>query len=218
MIQFDIPFDRVLVDADVEHLQSGGMHRPTRADKSARLEGNRENRNEPAANVVDEYQDNLVAARKKAQTNFDLEKSQALLNQTLKAIARQLTDMHLQRTAMGDAILQRSYRFVATIAEFVFQHCPELATLRLQGYVQSGLEELGRESEIKIFVHSSMLEPTRIQIAALPNAAHISVLEDRQLLPGDCRLEQDNEGLYASLHGQLEAIEACMVNVIGGNH
>ncbi len=218
MTQFDIPFDRVLVDADVEHLQSAGMHWPMRADKPVLLDRNSQNRNEPAANVVDEYQDNLVAARKKAQTNFELEKSQALLNQTLNAIARQLTDLHLQRTALGDSILQRSYRFVGTIAEFVFQHCPELATLRLQGYVQSGLEELGRESEIKIFVHSSMLEPTRIQIAALPNAANISVLEDRQLLPGDCRLEQDNEGLYASLHGQLETIEDRIGKVIGGNH
>ena len=78
--------------------------------------------------------------------------------------------------------------------------------MRLRGCLTIALETLDQESEIAVNVHPSQLHSTLKTLEQLPHAEYLKIMPDDQIGIGDCRLEQNGQGLYATLDDQLEKV------------
>lgn len=150
------------------------------------------------------------------QVQAEVSKRMETAGQALAAAAIQLAGEHDRWLARweNDAVA-----LALAIAKRIVDREISVNPEALQGALRETLSMIGRSTQVQIFLNerdAETLALTPAELAALaPNVGSISVVADRELPPGSCRLRSENGTIDASLQTQLDRIAQELLGLSG---
>ena len=126
----------------------------------------------------------------------------------IKAVDEKVLRVQNSIAEQTKALRSTAFEYAFEILRDVLQNDCELSTARLQSYLsvafEDGQPDLAKGAPL-LLVHPSMLSVAQEWIAE-HSLAGIEVDDANDLVPGDCRIEINDTGLFASLDAQLQLI------------
>ncbi len=123
---------------------------------------------------------------------------------TLKKIESQLTKTNEELSSIRNQVIEIVTQFAETLARTLFTKDIELVERRLNTSIEAGLSQFDPSSATVVWVNGTCLTSIQQQISNR-DSEPIEICEDPLLLPGDCRIENGNDGIIARLENQLQS-------------